>query len=216
MTKEVKILIGIAVLVVAGGVLLAIFANPQPSEPGAPVDSQNLVREHSPMIGNRDAKVTVVEFGDFQCPACAAAAPIMKRLEGEYKDNSQVNFVFRHFPLLTIHPNAEIGSEAAAAAGEQGKFWEMYDLLYQNQNDWSTAGAPMDFFAQYAKDLGLNVDQFKQAVEQKKFSNIIEADIKDGEAIGVNSTPTFYVGGEKMSTYQYDALKAKIEEKLKQ
>lgn len=215
MSKEAKVLIGIAVVIVAVGVLLAIFANPQPKDPGAAVDSQSLIRETSHMNGSKDAKVSIVEFGDYQCPACGAAAPGIERLMDEYKDNKDVNFVFRNFPLDSIHPNAHIASEAAEAAGEQGKYWEMYKLLYENQDKWSVASAPLDFFVQYATSLGLNVDQFKQAVELRKFAEIISTDQKDGEALGVNSTPTLYIAGQKTTGYQYDELKSKIEEALK-
>src|SRR6476469_3778045 len=122
MTKEAKILIAIAAVVVVGGVLLAIFFNPQPAEPGKAVDSQSLIRDNSHMTKQASAKVNLVEFGDYQCPGCGAAYPRIKQLLDGYKDNKDVNFVFRNFPLTTIHPNAMIGAEAAEAAGKQGKY----------------------------------------------------------------------------------------------
>lgn len=215
MSKEAKILIAIAGVVVIGGVILAIFFNPQPKEPGQAIDSQSLVRDTSHMTGKKDAKVTFVEFGDFQCPACAAAAPNIEKLMDDYKGNDNVNFVFRNFPLDTIHPNAHIGSEAAEAAGEQGKFWEMYKVLYEKQTEWSVASSPIDYFVSYAQQLGLNVDQFRSSVTARKFSDIINTDYSDGEKAGVNSTPTIFINGEKTNGYQYDELKSKIEEKLK-
>ena len=154
MTKEAKILIAIAVVVVVGGVLLAFFANPQPEAPGEILNKENLVRSNNYMTGNKDAKVTIVEFGDYQCPACGAAHPIVKSVLEEYKDNTNVNFVFRHFPLDSIHPNAHISSEAAEAAGAQGKFWEMHNILYERQEQWSTLPDPLLAFESYATEIG--------------------------------------------------------------
>ena len=214
MSKEAKVLIGIAIVVVIGGVLLAIFGNPQPVDPGAPVDGQSLVRDTSYMTGKKDAKVTIVEFGDYQCPACAAANPIVKKVLADYAGNQEVNFVFRHFPLDSIHANAHISAEAAEAAGVQGKFWEMHNLLYERQAEWSTLVAPLDTFVRYAGEIGLNVDEFRTAVDQRRFAEIIGTDYSDGEKIGVNSTPTFFVNGEKLSGYQEATLKASIDAAL--
>ncbi len=215
MTKEAKILIGIAVLVVIGGVLLAIFGNPQPKEPGEVVNSQNLVRSNNYMTGNKDAKVTIVEFGDYQCPACATAHPIVKEVLNEYKDNSNVNFVFRNYPLDTIHPNAHISSEAAEAAGSQGKYWQMHDILYERQTEWSELPDPMPAFEKYATEIGLDVDKFKTEVSSRRYSDVIAADTKDGNDATVNSTPTFFINGVKYNkVLSKDELKKIIEEDL--
>lgn len=199
MTKEVKILIAIAVIVVIGGVLLAIYANPRSAQPGEVVDSNSLVRNTSHMTGKIGAKVTVVEFGDYQCPACGAAYPEVKSAEDHYKDNPEVNFVFRNFPLETIHPNARIAAEAAEAAGAQGKYWEMHDKLYENQSEWSSSLTPIDFFKNYATQIGLNVNDFQVSVEQRLHSDVIDADVKDGNNASVNSTPTFFINGNKQN-----------------
>lgn len=216
MTKEAKILIGIAIVVVIGGVLLAIFANPQPEAPGAAVDSQSLVRENNYMTGSKDAKVTIVEFGDYQCPACAAAAPEVKAVLEQFKDNKDFNFVFRNFPLDSIHPNAHISAEAAEAAGAQGKFWEMNEILYARQAEWETSQSPLDIFVRYAQEISVpNIDEFKSAVEQRRYADIINTDYKDGQSVGVNSTPTFFVNGVKQAkVLQRDELKALIEAEL--
>lgn len=215
MTKEAKILIGIAAIVIIGGILLAVFANPQPKEAGQSVDPQSLIRSNSHMTKQASAKVNIVEFGDYQCPACAAAHPIVKRIVDEYKDNPDVNLVFRNFPLDSIHPNAHIGSEAAEAAGAQGKYWEMNELLYSRQTEWAEVQNPIDFFVRYAGEIGLDVDKFKSEVNQRLYQDVIKADYSDGTAAGVTSTPTIFINGEKMSSYQYETLKAKIEEQLK-
>lgn len=216
MSKEAKILIAIAVVVVIGGVLLAIFANPQPVDPGAPVDSQSLIRDNSHMTRQASAKVNLVEFGDYQCPGCAAAHPIVKQVLEAYRDNPDVNFVFRNFPLDAIHPNAHISAEAAEAAGKQGKFWEMHDMLFERQNEWSTASAPLDIFVGYATAIGgMNVDEFRQEVSQRIYADVINTDYKDGQAVGVNSTPTFFINGVKeASVPSFNDLKAKIDAEL--
>lgn len=215
MTKEVKILIAIAVVVVIGGVLLAVFANPQPQQPGKALDGKSLVRDNSHMTGNKDAKVTVVEFGDYQCPACGQASPELDKAIDYYKDNSNVNFVFRNFPLDTIHPNAQIAAEAVEAAGAQGKYWEMNRLMYKNQTEWAESLTPIDFFVKYASELGLNTDQFKSSVDQRLFKDVIAADYKDGEAEGVDSTPTFFINGTKHpGVTSFDDWKKLIDDEL--
>lgn len=215
MSKEVKILIAIAAVVIIGGVLLAIYANPQPKDAGTAVDPQSLVRDSSHMTGKLGAKVTVVEFGDFECPACGAAYPVVKQMLDNYKDNPNVNFVFRNFPLDSIHPNAHISAEAAEAAGGQGKYWEMHDMLYEKQQDWATNPAPLEVFAGYAQTLGLDVNKFKQDVTQHLFDNIVKADVDDANKLGLNSTPTFFINGEKeVKVLTLDEFKAKIDADL--
>lgn len=215
MTKEAKILIGIALLVVVGGILLAIYGNPQPEQPGQVVDQTNLLRENTHMTGSKDAKVTVVEFGDYQCPACGAAAPIVKEVLNEYKDNSNVNFAFKNFPLDTIHPNAHIGSEAAEAAASQGKFWEMHDLLYSRQEQWSNLPDPTDVFVGYAGELGLNIDQFKTDISMRRFADVISADVSDGNSVGIDSTPTFIINGTlHKNVLSKDEMKSLIDVEL--
>jgi protein-disulfide isomerase len=138
MKKQIIILIIIGLVVVGGGILLLTLANPETSRNGDSsqvVDSALLVKGDSHMTGQTNAKVTFVEFGDYQCPACALVAPMIKNVLSEYKDNKDVNFVYRHYPLPQ-HTNAVPAAMAAEAAGEQGKYWEMHDRLYENQKDW--------------------------------------------------------------------------------
>lgn len=217
MTKEAKILIIIAGLVIIGGVLLAIFYNPQPQEPGQAVDGQSLIRDTSRMTKSASAKVNIVEFGDFQCPGCAALYPRIKQVLEEYKDKD-VNFVFRNFPLEAIHPNAFAAAEAAETAGKLGKYWEMHELLYQRQNEWGTLSDPTDSFVNYAESLGLNGGEFKTLFTQHLFRDVIKADQKDGESVKVGSTPSVFINGVPMVTSSgvptIEELKAKIDEAL--
>ena len=193
MTKEAKVLIGIALVVIIGGILLAIYANPKPVDPGTPVDPQSLIRDTNNMTKSASAKVNIVEFGDYQCPGCAAAHPILKQVVEKYRDNPDVNLVFRNFPLDSIHPNAHISAEAAEAAAKQGKFWDMYDMLYGKQSEWSTLPDPLNTFADYAGLLGMNVDEFKTSVSNRLYKDIIQADTDDGTKLGVTGTPTFFI-----------------------
>ncbi len=198
MSKETGIMLGIAGLVLAGGIALFITTGPgEEAKPGQAVDPHSLVLETSHMTGDKNAKVTLVEFGDYQCPACGAFHPKVKEILGHYKDNKDFNFVYRHFPL-TQHKNAQISAEAAEAAGAQGKYWEMHNKLFENQDEWSNSSSPLDIYTKYAQDIGLNVDQFKNDVANNKFATIVNTDQADGVKAKVGSTPTFFLNGEKL------------------
>jgi protein-disulfide isomerase len=190
-------MIPIAVVVVAIGAFVVFKSGDSgtPAAVGQPVDQSKLVRTTSHMTGSPSAKVTLVEFGDYQCPSCGAAYQPIKDLVSQYSSNSNFNFVFREFPLSSVHPNADIAAEAAEAAGEQGAYWQMHDLLYQNQAEWADSGAPMQFFLKYAQQIGLDVNKFQTEVQASKFDSVISADVADGNAVNVNATPTFYVNG---------------------
>src|SRR3989344_175102 len=130
MTKELKIMAGIVVVVIAGAVLLFMKGNPAGRTPLA--DAGKLVRDNSSMTGDKNAKVSLVEFGDYQCPFCSSLNPTLEKIRSDYKDNKDFNFVYRNFPLPQ-HQYAKISAEAAEAAGAQGKYWEMHNMIYDNQ-----------------------------------------------------------------------------------
>lgn len=213
MTQEVKVLSGIGILTAAlliGAVFFLSNSNaPTNQNSASPVDPKLLIREDSQKISTDSAKVTIVEFGDYQCPACAQAHPIVKQVLNDYP--GKVNFVFRHFPLPQ-HQNAQVAAEAAEAAGEQGQYFQMHDLIYQNQKEWSENNNPVEIFVKYAKDLKLNVEQFNLAVTTNKYNQKIMADKNDGLALGINSTPTFYINGKKMDSFSYLDFKKIIEQ----
>ncbi len=195
MNKEAKIITIGAIVVIVGFIILSIFAPMGSSTQNTPVSNTALlVRSDSHMTGTTSAKVQLVEFGDYQCPSCGVAEPIISKILSEHKNNPDFNFVFRNFPLPQ-HANALVAAEAAEAAGEQGKYWEMNELLYTKQNDWSESSDPISIFVGYAKDLGLNTGKFKQEVIDNKFADFISADKYDGDLIGINATPTFYLNG---------------------
>jgi len=216
MNNEIKVLGGIALVVVVFGAFLAFQKAPDRLPPGVPLDDQSLLRENSHMTGSADAKVTLVEFGDYQCPACAAAHPVVKQVLEAYKDNSDFNFVYRHFPLTEIHEYADITAQAAEAAGAQGKFWEMHNILYSRQSEW--AGAQLDNrLREYAKEIGLDEALFRQDVDDRKYADIVKTDRADGSALSVNSTPTFFLNGEPLvGIPAFESLKTSIDAKLAQ
>ena len=152
-------------------------------------------------IGNTNAAVTLVEYGDFECPYCGRAHPLIKRLLEE--KGNEFQFVFRNFPLRQIHPNAYIAAISAEAAGRQGKFWEMHDLLYENQDKLG-----MDYLYLLAKLLGLDLAQFTKDSESRVLLDKIQTDFEGGIRSGVNGTPSFFINGQKLLTYDetYESL----------
>lgn len=214
MNKEVKILGLVALIVIIIGGFLAFQKPPVRDLPGVPLDSQNLTRENSHMTGKVDAKVTLVEFADFQCPACAAAHPVVKQILETYKDNADFNFVSRNFPLSSIHKYAMDSAGAAEAAGRQGKYWEMHNILYERQAEWAAPQA-LEYFVQYATELGLDAEVLRQEVRDKKYADIINTDYADGTALSVNSTPTFFLNGQPLvGVPKYEDLKKSIDDQL--
>lgn len=188
------VVLGTLILVVGG---LMMWSNPQ-QKPDVLVDPALLSNSASHGTSTTPApKVTVVEFGDYQCPACGYAHPIVKEAVQKYKDNQNFTFIFRNFPLAQ-HGNALTSARAAEAAALQGKFWEMHGMIYEHQADWENVRDPYSIFEGYAKTLGLTLSKFKTDYESTAVGNTISADQKDGEKAGVTATPTFYVNGKKM------------------
>lgn len=146
--------------------------------------------------------VTLVEFGDFQCPACGSYYPIVEQVKQKYSND--ITFQFRHFPLVQIHPNAMVAHRAAEAAGRQDKFWEMYSLLYTRQQNWVDSTNPTTIMDDYATELGLNIDKFKSDFSSADVNDAISADIKLAQEAGANGTPTFVLDGKKLDTLPQD------------
>ena len=135
--------------------------------------------------------VVLEEYGDYQCPPCGLLYPELKKIEAEY--GNQVQIVFHHFPLRTIHKNALAAAHAAEAARNQKKFWEMHDRLYRNQSAWAEAADPREIFVSYARELGLNVEQFRTDMESNQVDQRISADMQRGTSLGVTGTPTVFL-----------------------
>ncbi len=148
--------------------------------------------------GSSDNKILLIEYGDFQCPSCAAANPNVLGLMEEYGDS--VTLIFRNFPLTSIHPNAKTAAAVAESAGLQGKYWEMHNNLYDLQNEWSSLSATerTGQFQKYAEALGLDMDQFNSDLSSANVNQKISFDMAIGKEAGVSATPTFYLNGEKL------------------
>jgi protein-disulfide isomerase len=158
----------------------------QPPQPGA---SNPYTR------GNASSRVTLEEFSDFQCPACGGLEPGLRRVMKDYDD--RVRFVFRNYPL-TMHKYAFLAARAAESAGLQGKFWEMHDLIYDNQKEWSEAMEPRVQFDSYATRLGLDVQRFKADMERPDLADRIKTDMLRGNSLNVKGTPTVYLNGREL------------------
>ena len=162
-----------------------------------------------------DKKNILVEYSDFQCPSCKSAHDFLKTVEAsgsaDFDITKKVTFVYRYFPLYQIHDKAKISAYVAEAAGIQGKFWEMSDLLFDNQQSWSASNDPQkEYFLNYAKELKLNIDQFKNDLNSAVVKDRVNSDLKEAEQIGVDSTPTFFLNGQKVDVNSYQELITKL------
>lgn len=204
MSKVAWIIFGSLIVVVFGGLIAySHFSNPpinvgsvDASKVIAASEQTGTIADH--VFGKVDSKVVLIEYGDFQCPSCGSAHPQIKAVTEEYKD--KIAFIFRNFPLTTIHPNARAASATVEAAGLQGKYWEMHNLVYESQADWKdlTGTARTDKFSSYADSLNLNKDQFLKDTAGSKVNKKISFDQALGKKINVNATPSFYLNGEKL------------------
>ncbi|MEK7722739.1 MAG: thioredoxin domain-containing protein [Acidobacteriota bacterium] len=163
--------------------------------------------------GSSAALVTIEEFADFQCPTCAVMHPKVNEVRNAFGD--RVRIVFRQFPLTQTHPYAYDAACATEAAGMQGKFWEMQNLIFTNQQSWANSTNGRAVFAEYAKTLGLNIEQFSNDVIGLPVKNRVDADMQRGRAIGVGSTPSFYINNKPLGN-NLDGLRAMVEKVLQE
>jgi len=190
--------VGGFIVVILLVVVIAAIAS-QGAQPGTTFVSTTVpaIDSSDHVKGDTSSKVSVIEYGDFECPACGEWEPIIEQIESDY--GNRVEFVFRNFPLYQIHPFAMIGAQAAEAANLQGKYWEMHDLLYKNQAEWTAntsltpANVITQFFDGYAQTLGLNVTQFNTDINSSAVQARVQRDLSSGNAAQVDHTPTFFV-----------------------
>lgn len=208
-------------LIIAFGVLLTIFViiklagskPPADKTSGQSTSSVNIISSSDRVLGNKDAKVTLVEYSDFQCPACGAYYPIVKQLNLEFA--GRIQFVYRHFPLTQIHANANLAALSAEAAGKQNKFWEMHDIIFENQSKWSGEKNAKDLFVEYAQKLNLDVEKFKNDLDSDEVQEKAANDYQSGIRLGVNATPTFFLNGTKLQNpVSYEIFKKLLEEAI--
>lgn len=213
MSRNAWIIFSILCIAVLGGLIWMSqgnrldVSNINVNEVQAANEDNGNIADHT--IGNPAAKVVIIEYGDFQCPGCASAAPVLKQVMDKYQDEAL--FVFRNFPLSTIHPNARAAAAAAEAAGLQGKYWEMHDKLFNTQSEWGNQNGSQrtDTFAVYARELGLDSDKLVADLGLDTISAKINFDTALGKKLGVTGTPAIFVNGEKISDiYAKDGEKA--------
>lgn len=218
MGKELKIglVLAFSVFVVILIVIkLAGSKPPADKTSGQSTSSVNIISSSDRVLGNKDAKVTLVEYSDFQCPACGAYYPIVKQLNLEFA--GRIQFVYRHFPLTQIHANANLAALSAEAAGKQNKFWEMHDIIFENQSKWSGEKNAKDLFVEYAQKLNLDVEKFKNDLDSDEVQEKVANDYQSGIRLGVNATPTFFLNGTKLQNpASYEAFKKLLEEAISQ
>lgn len=187
----------IGTIVVAGLVFVALAwaIISAPSNPSSGVsnggDAVGFSDETAPTIGPSDAKVVVHLFGDFQCPACKNFEPATEYAINKYKD--RVKFVWKDFPLMTVHPNARNGANAARCAENQGKFWEFHSLLYAQQDGWAGQADPRAAFIAYANQLGMDQNAFSSCYDARSSDGKIMDGVNDGMKNQVNATPTVFI-----------------------
>jgi protein-disulfide isomerase len=158
------------------------------------------------MQGPETAPVTLLEYGDYECPHCGRAYPIVQRVQKHF--GNRLRFVFRNFPLSEMHPNAEFAAEVAEFAGANGQFWEMHDLLFENQN---RLGGPL--YAELAHKLKLPTEDLREALESRKYKSRVHSDFSGGVRSGVNGTPTFFINGHRHDApFEFEDLVLAIED----
>lgn len=167
-------------------------------------------------FGKTDSKVVLIEYGDFQCPSCAGAHPTIKSILEEYQD--KILFVFRNFPITSIHPNAKAAAAAAEAAGLQDKYWEMHDLIFESQNSWKdlSSSERTDKFKSYAEQLGLDVDRFTTDLSSADINKKLAYDMALAKKVGVSATPTFILNGSQLDQETSSDIVSGTGEKLQE
>jgi protein-disulfide isomerase len=214
--RILSIWVGVALLV-GGGILGMVWL--------AGKDSGGLSNNEASLVdavnasdrikGNTEGQVELVEYSDLQCPACKSYYPLVKQLVEEF--SRDVKFVYRHFPLKQIHPNAELAARASEAAGQQDKFWEMHDLLFERQSEWSHSSnnTARDQFIGYAISLELDRETFENDLDSDIVKEKVDNDYQSGVSAGVVGTPTFFVNGEKITNPAgYDAFRDIVQQEI--
>lgn len=215
--NKIILIISVITVLIIGGGILPVGKSSSPTTNGKSVSTEILVPGDALITsGIVDSKylpksdiatVTLVEFGDYVCPACGEYAPYVKKILSDFP--GKVNYVFRNYPL-SYHSNAPLASYAALAAGYQGKYWEMHDKLYSTQTVWQDSTDPKSTFLSYANELGLNIEQFLNDMNSQKVSDTVNRDKKDGDKVGLRATPTFFLNGTELSIAKFEDLEQNV------
>ena len=213
MNRQLPLLIILIVLLVAAGAGFWFYRTSRPETPSTAMPAATV----APPPANGSAPrsvVTIEEYGDYQCPPCGMLHPELTKLKQEYGE--RIRFVFHHFPLTQIHKNAQAAALAAVAAGYQGRFWEMHNLLYENQPGWSEAPDLLPIVSNFARQLGLDIDRFVDDMGSARAAAVVASDFQQGIARGVNATPTLIINGQIIPTENMapDKLRQEINRQL--
>lgn len=198
-----------AIIGFAGYEVYNFFTAPTPEVVVQPIQ----LSESDWVRGDRNSRAKLIEYGDFQCPACVNYYPLIEKLSQDI--NSDFAFVYRHFPLTSIHPNAMPAAKAAEAVGKQGKFWEMYKLLYEKNKEWVEEKNVKERLTIFAEELQLDKEQFLSDFDSAQVEEKVKADMLSGNTLRVNSTPTFFLNGKKIQPKSYEELKKLVEEEIR-
>ena len=200
---------GLLIVLLIGGLIFAMVQKTNDANP----DGSQVIRSSTHVLDDAGADaVTVVEFLDFECPACGAFHPIVEDLRDKYE--GKITYAVRYFPL-SGHVNSSTAAFSAEAAAQQGKFEEMLDKLFETQQQWAGAAQPTpEVFRAFAQELGLDMAAYDKAVADPTVAERVAYDFNDGRELGVESTPTFFVNGEKLTMDSFDDLETAIEEAL--
>lgn len=212
--------IGIGVVGYAVGSRALSSAVTEPVELQVQSDRELVEMARGVVAGDPDAPVTIVEFGDYQCPGCGAFARQVKPLvDQNLIESGRASFVFYDFPLVQGHQNAFLAARAARCAGDQDAYWEYHDALFRNQTRWATRSTPTGLFVDLAEEAGLDAGAFESCVESARHAETVTANMQLGEALGVSGTPTVMVSrgqgmAERLSDFNYSSIEQAVEEAL--
>lgn len=198
MPKMMKplIVILLAVGVAAGAAVFLSRGNADQPAQNSSTPGHADIKPGTHIRGAQNAQLTLVEFGDYECPSCGAWHPFVKEILARYPDKLRLDF--HHYPLVGVHPNAMAGAMAAEAAGEQGKFWEMHDALFEHQREWGESPNPKPILVDLANRIGLDVNRFEQSLSSPALQSRILQDVSKAQDLHVEGTPTFFLNGEQI------------------
>jgi protein-disulfide isomerase len=182
----------------------------QPAQPQAQAASVRPIQEGEPLRGNPEASIDIIEYSDFECPFCLRHVDTMNQIVTEYGD--QVRLAYRHFPLLSIHSEAQKAAEASECAEEQGKFWEMHDKIFEAA---AVKTMSVTTWKQYADDMGLDTGQFNECLDSGKYAQTVTDELAEGQAAGVQGTPATFINGQMISgAVPFEQIKRVIDAQL--
>lgn len=210
-------------LLLWGGVILGIIAlvgalamfGSGSTNSGSTTTLRTSISDSDNIKGATNGAVTIVEYSDFQCPGCASSYPMLKQLVDAFPND--VTFVYRHYPLRQIHSNAQLAGQAAEAAGKQGKFWDMHDVIFNTQSQWANQPDPTAFFTTLAESIGLDVTKFSSDLTSKDVVDKVNSDTADANSLRLPGTPSFFFNGTLIEhPGSYAGFKALVEAELAQ